>query len=107
MNEINLPELRDALETVGFRKIDDDQYENDFGGELSFYRNYSGRAMYGNSCFGITVNSPAVTALFFCALREFMILDDVLDVANDMNTDNMGRDTIVYFPGHTAVNDED
>lgn len=103
MSEIKTSELRDALETVGFREDDDDRFENDFGGELSFYREYSGRGMYGATCLGISVNGNASTTMFMLAVREVLGLEDTVYLANAMRSDNMGYDTIVYFPGWTFV----
>lgn len=103
MNEIKAGELRDALETVGFRDDGDDRFENDFGGELTLRRAYSGRGMYGSACFGIVVNGPASTAMFMLAVREVIGLEDTVYLASAMQSDSMGYDTIVYFPGWALV----
>jgi hypothetical protein len=107
MYEINLTELRDALETVGFREDDTDKFENDMGGELSIHRGYSGRGMYGRECFGIVVNNQTTTIMFFMAVREYLGLEDAIYLADSMRTDNMGYDTIVYFPKWTAIDSDD
>jgi hypothetical protein len=103
MNEIKTSELMDALETVGFRNEDDNSFVSNFGGELSFYRDYSGRGMYGATCFGITVNSHASTTMFMLAVREVIGLEDTVYLASAMRSDSMGYDTIVYFPGWTLT----
>lgn len=68
--------------------------------ESNLYQDYSGRSMYGSSCFGITgtVNDAAK---FLVALGEY---DRGLafDLSCSMRMDSMGRDTIIYFPGYTV-----
>ena len=67
-------------------------------------RTYSGRAMYGKQCVGVTLDR----------LRDFaeMLVDiarDEIDVASAMargvRTDDMGRSTIYYWPDAGAPSD--
>lgn len=97
--------LYDRLEEEGLQVRDD----------------YSGRFMFGEMCFGVTVSQLA-TALYDVseALREIIIKErrDDLDLAKEaadmledgklteFKTDNMGLDYIIYFP-HTTVAKED
>lgn len=69
------------------------------------YRMYSGRAMYGDTCFGI-VGTPGQTAQFLIALAE----EDrmlAVDLAEAMTTDSMGRSMITYFPGYALGDDHE
>lgn len=60
---------------------------------------YSGRGMYGATCFGITGNlwlfGKFLLALSDC-LDDVEVMDDLMD---RVCTDSMGHDTIFYFPG--------
>ena len=60
---------------------------------------YSGRAMYGTTCFGITGSIHEYSAF----LVELTRLDDeeqyASELAMSVRTDDMGRETIFYFPG--------
>jgi len=83
--------------------------------------NYSGRCMFGETCFGIVVDNIA-TAVYDLseALREIIITesrndpdlakeaDDVLEDGKltECRTDNMGLDCIIYFP-HITVEQEE
>jgi hypothetical protein len=69
-------------------------------------RSYSGRGMFGKSCVGIEIPGDvssfrlaAAIAAAFHDLDEDEALNDVADLARlRVCEDNMGRDTIVYFP---------
>lgn len=82
--------------------------------------NYSGRFMFGETCFGVVVDNIATAVSDVSeALREIIIAErrDDLDLAkeaadmledgklNECRTDNMGLDYIVYFP-HITVEEE-
>lgn len=75
---------------------------------------YSGRGMYGDTCFGFVTNDYGSSFAFFVQLgivgaqNEEQSLDDDSDyfdtgeaelLANSARTDAMGHSTIVYFPG--------
>lgn len=82
--------------------------------------NYSGRCMFGETCFGIVVGNVA-TAVYDVseALRGIIIAErrDDVDLAKEAadvleegeltecRTDNMGLDYIIYFP-HITVERE-
>lgn len=92
------PQLEDALEQVGIHDYD-------------IRLDYSGRGMYGDSCFGIVTDdgSPATLGIaFFLAaissqpLNRIDPLDEVEDVvhlADSARTDSMGLGQVIYFPG--------
>jgi hypothetical protein len=69
-------------------------------------RSYSGRAMFGKECVGVVVGGDvssfqlgAAIAAAFVDLDEDEALDNIADLAGlRVCEDNMGRDTIVYFP---------
>ena len=83
--------------------------------------NYSGRFMFGETCFGVVVDN-ITTAVYDVseALREIIIAErrDDLDLAKEAadmledgkltecRADNMGLDYIIYFP-HITVEQEE
>lgn len=97
--------LYDRLEKEGLRVSD----------------NYSGRFMFGETCFGVVVDNIA-TAVYDVSevLREIIIAErrddpDLAKEAADMledgkltecRTDNMGLDYIIYFPDITVEKEE-
>ena len=77
---------------------------------------YSGRGMYGDTCFGVTVESAGAAAAIGAALllachdnSQRQHMDDAMDDATalvaplvrGMRLDSMGLGTIFYFPGWT------
>lgn len=79
--------ILDALSMAG---IDEDDFRDD----------YSGRGMYGKTCFGI-VGTASDFALFCAAVgwcaREALMND--WDWVGNVRSDSMGRSTIWYWPG--------
>lgn len=73
---------------------------SDQGDEDSIYTNYSGRYMYGATCFGVVLSGPVALARFMIELSQ-EDYDLALDLSQRMAVDNMGHDTIYYFPGYT------
>lgn len=61
------------------------------------YARYSGRGMYGSTCFGLVLDVQDL--LVGVALAQVFGPDDAWDIARKARTDNMGYSTIVYFPG--------
>lgn len=79
-----------------------DQLEDELVGlldEVTIRNDYSGRAMYGETCFGIVTDQTdmVVGMALGGALNVFDI--DPYDVVCRARSDNMGYDRIVYFPG--------
>lgn len=88
--------------------------------ELDFRDDYSGRFMFGATCFGIVTDKVAtVSRDFQCALHDVIrdyasdesgpdaIADEAAellntDIFNNYRQDNMGLSYIVYFPGVTV-----
>lgn len=62
------------------------------GGSLS--RDYSGRSMYGETCYGVEGDNEA--ELLITIGRE---LGDLLDIVGFPKLDNMGMGIIAYWPG--------
>lgn len=72
-------------------------------GDVRLSPAYSGRGMYGATCLGFTIDegSPFAFAMVF-GMVAGEVLDDpmlVAEFAGRMRSDNMGRGTILYFPG--------
>lgn len=66
---------------------------------------YSGRGMFGDQCIGLTGTAGDLMR-FVVALIE---LDEALiadELADRVLSDNMGTETIFYFPGVTVEEDE-
>jgi len=75
------------------------------GYESSVYEDYSGRAMYGATCTGITTDAsgPRVGMAVAVAVHEIAVesevFEDPLEIAMQMcpsRTDSMGLSTIYY-----------
>jgi len=70
---------------------------------------YSGRSMFNRTCIGVVLNegNNALSFTVLCLTELFTgYYDDdedmqevVLNAFNCVRTDNMGLDTIIYFPG--------
>lgn len=75
--------------------------------ESDIYRAYSGRFMYGRSCLGVVGTINQYTE-FLLAMERSDCGDEYTNkMAENVTTDNMGRQTIFYFPGITVLEDED
>lgn len=69
-------------------------------------RSYSGRAMYGRDCVGVVVPHDVSSFQLGAAIARALLEGDPDEGARDVEDladlrvceDNMGRDTIVYFP---------
>lgn len=76
-------------------------------------RSYSGRAMYGKSCFGVDVDSiKDMLKIMLILASDTEGLEDgwLHDLADNARTDSMGMGQIIYFPKYppaTNVEDED
>ena len=84
---------RDQMETVIDRTpaLSYDSVTND----------YSGRGMYGKSCFGIDYDTADDLAVFLMRLYEVLGEDVAIDMAENIRLDNMGLGMIAYFPGYS------
>jgi len=71
-------------------------------------RSYSGRGMYGKECLGVVCkNERQVISKIIEALANESINDhfDVSDAFSEFYKDNLGSNTIVYFPGIKFVDE--
>lgn len=65
------------------------------------YENYSGRGMFGSQCLGVVVKQGFSFMEFLMNLTQFLDNNDVEDMnfsLEGVSYDNLGLDTIVYFP---------
>jgi len=75
---------------------------------------YSGRGMYGGSCFGVVLRSARELNIFIFGLgyesrdledsdspEHQALADNLHRMARVAQTDSMGSGIIVYFPGYT------
>ena len=69
--------------------------------QYSLYENYSGRCMFGRTCLGVIVQQNDSFMDFIIKLTKYLDDNDVDDVdfkLEGATYDNLGLDTIVYFP---------
>lgn len=75
---------------------------------------YSGRGMYGKTCFGFVGNDEDYTNFLFTLIEnnheDDAHVSDAIQVAREfsrrMHRDNMGYEYIYYFPGITVLDNE-
>ncbi len=66
--------------------------------QYDFYSDYSGRGMFGRLCVGICCANPYKMLV---DLTEYLSVMDVMGISSmlgEICSDNMGTQTIVYFP---------
>lgn len=77
---------------------------------IDFRHNYSGRGMYGRTCFGV-VCGRAQTAAVQIALYTLMAQDigeeEALGVVMNGSQDSMGYDTIIYWGEIVSEGDDE
>ena len=69
--------------------------------QYELYENYSGRCMFGRTCLGLIVQQNDSFMDFIIKLTKYLDDNDVDDVdfkLEGATYDNLGLDTIVYFP---------
>ena len=85
----------------------------EYDGELDYYGSYSGRCMYGRNCPGIVLKTSEsyMTPLDVAVRLADYIRDEGEDNANELLgsicMDNLGLDTIIYFPDYDIDAEED
>jgi hypothetical protein len=98
------------------RQIINDSLSMNFNEEdAGVYTHYSGRGMYGKTCFGIETEQYTNPISVMMAMTIDLIEDDDYNLArvltDKVSQDNMGRGMITYFPsiewGEDEVLDED
>lgn len=82
-------------------------------GEETINDTYSGRGMYGESCLSVVFEGKRIQrnlSRFFVELGmlaaaegEAISAGQACDMADAVATDDLGLDTIVYFPGWTLA----
>ncbi len=74
---------------------------NDNDGELTA-RSYSGRAMYGRQCVGVTCENMFAAIAAITASVDWTddedLMRDWLEALAETCSDSMGRDAIIYWP---------
>lgn len=69
--------------------------------KYKLYENYSGRGMFGKTCLGVVVSHGNSFMDFFMQLTQYLDesgLEDVNCELEGASYDELGLDTIVYFP---------
>ena len=70
------------------------------GGEGQVYFGYSGRGMYGATCFGVELDRSS--DLFALGVELASINPELAQALGDMRTDDLGLGIIAYWPSHDA-----
>lgn len=65
----------------------------------SIHWEYSGRYMYGEGCFGFSGTIVEYGSFLVQAANNEDYSDLAYELAQNVRTDSMGRDSIFYFPG--------
>lgn len=68
------------------------------GNELEYRTDYSGRCMYGRTCFAIVCDSPLATVMQLVEYLKDAGFADVYYELGEPRMDNMGLSQVVYFP---------
>lgn len=82
--------------------ITEDDIQVCAGAAFEIRQDYSGRFMYGESCFGIVADQihHATTAIVLALADAGYSGEDLHAVVDAARTDDMGLQSIVYFPGY-------
>lgn len=67
----------------------------------SIYENYSGKCMFGKTCLGVIISQGSSFMDFLIKLTRYLDEQGVEDVDCELegaSYDELGLDTIVYFP---------
>ncbi len=88
------------------------EFVKEFTDGGSIHTTYSGRSMYGKTCFGFTVENRTELRIAMQFVHELKnksfddFADELLAKYDGTKTDSMGRKTILYFP-HFEWNPEE
>lgn len=66
--------------------------------ELSYSEDYSGRCMYGRTCFSITCDTPMSTLVQLCDYIRDCDFPNAYAVLGSSRQDSMGMSSVLYFP---------
>lgn len=79
-------------------------------------RSYSGRGMYGRKCLGVSCDSESYKDMMEAILDgvaqaasqdNWSVVDDVKEAMRNLQQDNLGMGTIVYWPRVEYAEGED
>ena len=88
------------------RKLAEWLRENTGNGVVPYFK-YSGRFMYGETCFAVTGNPNDIqAALMDFAFQHQRMAEIIRGLIKDQRQDDFGLDTIVYFPGVDIESDD-
>lgn len=77
------------------------QFVEQSGDKYSIYESYSGRGMFGKTCLGVVVRNGYSYMDFLIKLTTYLNDNDFEDVdfsLEGVGVDELGLDSIVYFP---------
>ena len=77
---------------------------------LEFRHNYSGRGMYGRTCFGVVGSSSRIAAAqiaLYTLMAQDISEEDALGVIMNSSRDSMGYDSIVYWTEIVSEGDDE
>ncbi len=86
-------------------QLEEELYELEIEAEIR--TDYGGRGMYGETCFGLVHGGSGMLVGAALAIILTQVGEDWTKVLNRARTDNMGYDTITYFPGVKLLVDPD
>ena len=67
------------------------------------YSDYSGRNMYGKTCFGLVLPDHISAVRLGVTIAQVISNEDlIVELVSDARTDNMGLEKIIYFPKVTT-----
>ena len=67
------------------------------GNELSYSDDYSGRCMYGHTCFSVTCDEPMSTLAQICDYVRDCDFSNASDILGSPRQDSMGMSSVLYF----------
>lgn len=71
--------------------------------DMEFWRSYSGRGMYGDTCVGIVGDSGGLIRFVFALARDKRDgADEIIEELEYPSTDNVAYDKIWYWPTLTT-----
>ncbi|MET9265300.1 hypothetical protein [Amycolatopsis sp. NPDC004079] len=91
--------------TLDRQTIRDVAYRTDLEPDDVVRDSYSGRAMYGETCFALYVDKIADAVKFLVRFGQEQP-QDACRLADDMRCDQMGLGQVVYFPGWRLTAEE-
>jgi hypothetical protein len=67
--------------------------------QVTPYWKYSGRGMFGTTCFAVASGKVGALLRFIVALTSIMDEDLVMEMTFSTHVDALGLDKVYYFPG--------